>query len=372
MRVVSTAVKRVHLVLGVVASLLAVPGTCSPSTAERWGPVVVAAGHKATGYLPVPAGPDGETALPITVVRGRTPGPAVGIVAGVHGAEYVPIVALQRLAPTLDPAEVTGTIVLVHLANPPSFYRRTVYYGPADWKNLNRVFPGKADGTLSERIAHVITRDVIERVDAFVDVHCGDANEALDPYVSFMADGPDPAVTARARALALVFGIPTVKANRDPLRDWSAPLYSTGAAAARGRPAIGVELGGLGQVHEEQVAGVVDGLRRVLQHLGIVPGRSPRVSRPRFVVRSETVRIGGTGLFTPEVDAGQTVAAGQRLGVLRDPFGTILEEPRAPFAGRVLFVTRTPPLSAGEPVASIGELADDDGLDPPPAPLPTH
>jgi predicted deacylase len=349
------------LALGVAVGTAATPPAAGP---ERWGSVVVAPGQKATGHLPVPAGADGETALPITVVRGTAPGPRVGIVAGVHGAEYVPIVALQRLAPSLRPEDVAGTVVLVHLANPPSFYRRTVYYGPADWKNLNRVFPGRADGTLTERIAHVLTRDVIDRVEAFIDVHCGDANEALDPYVSFMADGPDPAVTARARALALAFGIPTVKANRDPQRDWSAPLYSTGAAAARGRPAIGVEMGGLGQVHEAEVENVVDGLRRALQHLGVLSGAPAPVPRHRFVVRSQTVRSAATGLFTPEVDAGQQVAQGQRLGVVRDAFGTVLEEPRAPLAGRVLYVTRTPPLSAGEPVASIGELADSDGLDP--------
>ena len=94
-------------------------------------------------------------------------------------------------------------MVIVHIANVPSFQRRTVHCGPDDWKNLNRVFPGNASGTPTERIAHVLTHEVFDRVDAVVDVHCGDGNEALSPYVAFIANAPDPSVTARSRAMAM-------------------------------------------------------------------------------------------------------------------------------------------------------------------------
>ncbi len=80
-------------------------------------------------------------------------------------------------------ALIAGTLLLVHIANPPSFYGRTIYTSPADGKNLNRVFPGRPDGTLSERIAHAITSEVIAKANFLVDLHAGDGNEALRPYI---------------------------------------------------------------------------------------------------------------------------------------------------------------------------------------------
>ena len=127
------------------------------------GGVSAAAGTTASGTLNVPArSGDAGTTIPFTIVRGRTDGPVLALVAGTHGAEYVPIVALQRLRASLAPATLRGTVILVHVANMPSYLARTVYYSPADGKNLNRVFPGRADGTLSERIAETITREIID------------------------------------------------------------------------------------------------------------------------------------------------------------------------------------------------------------------
>src|SRR5262249_56052604 len=124
------------------------------------------------GFVQVGAGAD----IPVTVINGRTPGPVLALVAGTHGYEYSPILALQRLLPKISPQTLSGAVILVHVANMPSFLRRTIYYGPEDGKNLNRVYPGKPDGTLSERIARVITTQVIERADYLIDLHCGDRN----------------------------------------------------------------------------------------------------------------------------------------------------------------------------------------------------
>lgn len=111
------------------------------------GPITVERGEKRSGFLDVPTGPDGEARIPVTVVHGARPGPVLALIAGTHGSEYPPILALQRVRRDVDPARLAGTLILVHIANLPSFQRRTVYYGPADWKNLNRVYPGRIDGT---------------------------------------------------------------------------------------------------------------------------------------------------------------------------------------------------------------------------------
>ncbi|WP_394827730.1 succinylglutamate desuccinylase/aspartoacylase family protein [Pendulispora albinea] len=339
------------------ASCERVSAAASPvPEASRWGSVVVEPGQKASGVLPVPSGSDGATEIPLTVVRGARPGPVVGVVAGVHGSEYVPILASQRLREALSPADLAGTVVLVHAANPPSFFKRTIYASPVDWKNLNRAFPGKPDGTLTERIAYVLTRDIIERVDAFIDMHCGDANEALTPYVGYVTT-PDRPLAQRARAMALVFGVETIKVRSNPI-DPSKSRYSVDTAASRGKPAIAVEVGQLAQTPDTDVTRVVEGVHRVLQRLGVLAGEPAPVAHPRWVARSETVSSPVSGIFTPFVAVGQSVEAGAPIGVVRDFFGHVLSEPRAPIAGEILFVTKTPPINAEESVASVGQLGD--------------
>jgi predicted deacylase len=103
------------------------------------GPLEAPRGSLESGYLAVPPGEDGEARIPVSVLHGARPGPVLALVAGTHGYEYPPITALQRLRRTLDPARLNGTVILVHIANPPSFLGRTIYYSPADGKNLNRV-----------------------------------------------------------------------------------------------------------------------------------------------------------------------------------------------------------------------------------------
>ena len=89
----------------------------------------------------------------------------------------------------LDPAALSGTIILVHIANMPAFLGRTIYYSPVDGKNLNRMFPGDPGGTISQRIAHTLTTEVIDQADYLVDLHAGDGNEALRPYVYMPVTG---------------------------------------------------------------------------------------------------------------------------------------------------------------------------------------
>ena len=126
------------------------------------GPILADAGQKTSGFLEVPAGVDEGTRIPITVVHGSRSGPVLALIAGTHGYEYPPITALQQVRRDLNPTELSGTVIIVHVANMPSFLRRTIYYSPVDGKNLNRVYPGNPDGTVCERIAHVITTEVIE------------------------------------------------------------------------------------------------------------------------------------------------------------------------------------------------------------------
>jgi len=271
--------------------------------------------------------------------------------------EYVPILALQRLRTTITPAALAGTIVMVHVANMPSFLGRTIYYSPVDAKNLNRVYPGTADGTLSERIAETITREVIARATHVVDLHCGDGNESLRPY-SYWTVSPSAAIDEQAREMNLAFGLDHIVVDRERPKDPAQSSYTANTATLRGKPAITVESGGMGMTDEESVKAQVDGALSVIAHLKIMDAPSLRVEKPVWIEPAEVLRAPASGVWRPVLDKRESVAAGTLIGRIHDPFGKLLAEIRAPFAGELLYVVGTPPVTEGEPLGFVGKLQE--------------
>jgi predicted deacylase len=269
--------------------------------------------------------------------------------------EYVPIVALQRLRTAINPATLTGTIVMVHVANMPSFLGRTIYYSPADGKNLNRVFPGKADGTLSERIADVLTREVISRATHVVDIHCGDGNESLRPYVYWITTG-SPEVAEGGRRLALASGFDHIVIDRGRPTDPAQSVYLSNTAILRGKPALTVESGYLAITDEDSISRVERAVAGWLRELGMRAEGPPPVAAPVWIDRSEVLTSAATGMFYATVERGHSVAAGTLLGRITDFHGAVVQEVKAPFAGIVLYVLGTPAISKGEPVAFVGQI----------------
>ena len=318
------------------------------------GTVTAAPGSIAVGSLDVRArSGDSGTTIPVSVINGTAPGPVLALIAGTHGMEYVPIVALQRLRTAIDPKQLKGTVIMVHVANMPSFLGRTIYYSPIDGKNLNRVYPGKADGTISERIADAITREVIARATHVVDLHCGDGNESLRPYSYWITTG-DPAVAQAGRAMALAFGLDHIVVDNERPLDPAASVYTSNTAITRGKPALTTETGGMAVVDDASIELVHRGIAGLMKHLGMRADGPAPVSAPVFFQRSEVLRAGATGIFYAEVERGRTVTKGSRLGRITDFHGKTIEEVLAPFDGHVLYVVGTPPIGKGEPVAMIG------------------
>ena len=320
------------------------------------GGVTARPGEKVSGWIEVPDGVDAGTRIPVSVVHGAKPGAVLALVAGTHGYEYTSILALPRVLARLDPQRMTGSVILVHMANPPAFYGRRIYYGP-DGKNLNRVYPGKADGTQSERIAFLLTREVIDKATHLADLHCGDGNESLRPYSYWQVSG-NPAVDEASRQMVLAFGLDHVVIDRERPTDVAKSMYTSNTAVLRGKPALTAESGGMGLTDEASVAAQEAGAASLIAHLGIADLPRARVGTTVWFDKSEVVRATAAGVWYPAVEKMQTVAAGTLLGRVRDPFGTELQEVRAPFAGEVLYVVGTPPVSAGEPLAFVGHLLD--------------
>jgi predicted deacylase len=331
----------------------------SPVEAEREafsvGNITAQPGEAVSGIIPIPAAEDPGTELPVTIVHGAEPGPVLALVAGNHGYEYPPILALLRVRKSLDPKELSGTVILVHVANVPSFLGRTIYYSPIDGKNLNRVYPGKKDGTTSERIAYVITTEVIEQSDYLLDLHCGDGNEDLRPYIYMPVTG-DEKMDAAIRDIAMVFGFDHIVVDRSRPADPSASIYCSTTGITRGKPAITVESGYLGTTDDASTMRIVDGVFSLMRHFQMLPGKSTRVEHPVFLEPTEVLLSPATGLLFPHVQRGRSVAKGTLLATVTDFFGEKVAEVRAPFAGIVLYIVATPPITKDEPVGMIGAM----------------
>src|SRR6202158_4360466 len=127
----------------IFATALFTPILCPSSFAQSRftvGPASAAPGEKSSGTLEVPAGIDAATSIPVVVVNGAKPGKVLALVSGAHGTEYVSIIAIEKLIAVLDPAQVTGTVILVPRINIPSFEQKVPHVNPIDNKSMNRFY----------------------------------------------------------------------------------------------------------------------------------------------------------------------------------------------------------------------------------------
>ena len=310
------------------------------------GPLGAARGSRVAGLVPVDLGDRRSVELPTVVIYGAMPGPRVAVTAGIHGAEYVSIAALREVAMDLDPARVRGSLVAVLTANPVAFAARAIYVNPMDGTNLNRVFPGKADGSPSDRLARWITEHVIAGSDVFVDMHCGDMNEALVSFTGIEETGDDD-VDARSRSLAGAYGLRYLLIG-------PSPGTTTTAAASLGIPAVLAEVGGQGRWPADDVALHAAGFRRLLQAAGLVEEAPETPRHETEVLRTEAwMRATKTGYWHPAVAVGGRVAKGTVVGEVRDAFGDILEQAIAPLDGVVIFLVTSLAMNEGDPLLAL-------------------
>jgi predicted deacylase len=230
-----------------------------------------------------------------------------------------------------------------------------VYYTPADGRNLNRMFPGRAEGTLSERTAHVVFTQVMQRADAYVDLHGGDANEALRPYVATRVTG-DSAFDARVRTLARATGLELLVETPVPTPVPSPAGTTTMASVVNRIVGFTVEWGMLGRADSAAVDGHVRAVLGVAHALGMEQGRALRGGGRIVLAGSRTATAPASGLVRVHVTLDQVVREGERVATITDLFGVHLADVLAPAAGRVIAFTATPPVRAGEPVVAVGVL----------------
>lgn len=282
--------------------------------------------------------------IPFSIVESAKPGPCVLITAGVHGSEYCSIETAVRLM-KLKPEEISGTLVVLPILNVEAFRKRAIYIMPQDGRNLNRMFPGKPDGSLSERLANWLTTEVYPQADAYLDLHGGDLDEALLPFTIYPHD------CEKSKAMAAAFGIPICIASQSS-------GHTIRAARNAGVPSILPEVSGNGLWGEDTVGMMMDGVRRVLAHVGLLDGGAapPSGQQPEFLTMwVPTAPVGGLWYSARQV--GDPVAAGETLGEIRDVFGAVLATVRSEKSGVVVYRLTSLAVNANEALLGVGSPA---------------
>jgi predicted deacylase len=229
------------------------------------------------------------------------------------------------------------------------FESRTPFVSPLDGLNLNKVAPGRRDGSPSETLAHVLLEEVIGRAQYHVDLHGGDFGEMLLPFVGYVITG-QAELDAESETLARLYSPGLVSPGRPggPI-----PPYGDGlvfAAANRGIVSLFAEAGGNGTLEESDVAIHTRGLENVMRHLHMIEGDAEPAG-DRLVARDRTVvRATRAGLLRLKVAVGDEIAAGQEVAEVVDVFGETVERIRAHGSGVAGLVWAHKVVASGDPV----------------------
>jgi uncharacterized protein len=304
--------------------------------------VLVAAASAVCGV----AAPLGAQKPLIIELRGAHPGPTLALVAGVHGGKVAAIRALQQLSTAFDTTTLAGRLLLVPMANAAGHRAGLAQTHPEDGLNLNRVFPGRADGTPTERLAHRLMVEIVFKSDYIIDLHGSDGDEAVGRFAYAARPGLDTAVDARALALATHWGTPRVVWDREGPRTVATSRFLQTAAHLSGKPSITVFEAGTSREDSAATAAFGRGIERLLVGLGMrmrpgargareAPGAPHAAASPLVHARRDVTLAPSAAEWHPAVRPDQSVAAGELLGTLTGSSGVPIEL-RAPVSGVVL------------------------------------
>jgi predicted deacylase len=294
--------------------------------------------------------PDQPLTSAVMVATGMTDGPTLWVQAGVHGPEVVGQIAIARFLRGLDLSTLSGRIVCLMVANPLGFraYSRLT---PQDGMNLNRVFPGNPEGTVSEQLAHRILTLAVETGDVIVDLHSG-GDLTITPFYVIYDKGQGEA-SKRAAELSTCVGSRFQWGSNE---DWMSGSALRHFAKA-GKPALIVESGGGARVADEDLANMQTALTGLCQALGMLPGITPTASDIRYGGNALHLKARAGGFWHAAVAPGADVAEGQPLGHVLDIFGDTVDTILCSYPKAWIGSTRRPfmPIYAGDQVIELVE-----------------
>jgi hypothetical protein len=335
------------------------------SEATQIGDVIARRGEKKTGYLKVSETAVAPVLLPIAIVNGSRPGPTLCISGGVHGTEYSTIDGVIRVLRHIDPGKLSGKLLVVPVMNMAGFDPwgpqggiSTPFQNPIDCMNMNRVFPGNPEGTMSYQIAAAFVSQILSKANYYMDGHGGDVNEELYSYIIVQKTGDAEKDRIAMDLMAASFDCDSVKIAEGGRGS------TTKAAADLEIPSITIETGTGGVLIEASAQFTFNGIINAMRRLKMMDGQ-PAPARKQRIRSRWNLRCDHGGVAYPIGPLGAKVRKGDKVAEVRSIFGELLETITSPIDGIISY--RRVPYPVCRKMSVIGILPDED-LSPPPAP----
>ena len=313
------------------------------------GPVAVAPGERRLVDLPVSKlSNHTPVTLPVHVLHGLRPGPAMFVSAAIHGDELNGVEIIRRLLRTLQPGNISGTLLCVPVVNAYGFIGRSRYL--PDRRDLNRAFPGSAGGSLAARLAHLFLNEVVRRCQFGIDLHTAAVHRVNLPQIR--ADFESP---GRARELAEAFGAEVI------LESPERPGSLRRAAREAGVDVLVYEGGEGLRFDEFAIKAGVDGIVNVMLATGLLElpdgvdraTLNPNARPPVFANASRWVRAPDGGVFRTGKRIGEAVSEGEAIGFVANPYEDSETEIRSPRRGIIVGRTTLPIVNMGDALFHI-------------------
>jgi len=292
-----------------------------------------------------------EMTLSIEVIRGTEDGPVLFLSSATHGDELNGTETIRRLLSMPMMNNIKGTIIATPIVNSYGFNTKSRYL--PDRRDLNRSFPGGAEGSLAGRLAHIFITEIINNSTHGIDFHTGAINRSNLPQIRAKLDGEG------VRAMANDFSAPVTM--NDDLRDGSLREY----CYQNNIPVLVYEGGEALRYSERAIICAVNGAINVMVGLGMLPDHERLENSPQSVNISSGsywIRAPHSGLLVSDKKMGDVVEEGEALGFITDAFNTVFEAIIAPYGGIIIGATTTPLLNEGDATYHIARYEGDFNL----------
>lgn len=280
--------------------------------------------------------------IPIYVFNGKEPGPTVLLQGGLHGDEINGIEIIRRMLIDKSYKIHKGCVIVIPLLNVFGFlsFSRDMH-----GKDVNRSFPGSEKGSLANRMAYYLMKDLAENIDFGIDFHTGGAQRANYPQIRYTPNDE------RSKNLANIFNAPLTFASKLIPKSFRNECHKNKI------PIVVYEGGESLRLDEHSIQEGINGTLRILRYFDmisdkvIVPTTEPSIE----VEDRKWIRAKVAGLFSSKVENGSFVKAKQKIGVIMDTYGATNINVKAPFDGYIIAVNNLPIVNMGDAIFHIGK-----------------